>query len=162
MEFKRIVAPTDFSSFSEVGVRAAGELALKLGTRLTLLHVVTESELEALATAHVPRHPVDLIHQDMEAALMDQYRRVVPAEVRRDLPVEPVVAVGTPSVEILRMARLKGADLLVMGTHGRTGLARMVMGSVTEQVLRRAPCPVLAVRPAEVVAEALAEAKSPE
>ena len=66
------------------------------------------------------------------------------------------MTVGAPVTEILRTARLKDADVIVMGTHGRTGLTRMVMGSVTEQVLRRAPCPVLTVRPAEVLAEAVA------
>lgn len=156
MDFKRILAPTDFSPFGEVGLRAAAELAHRVGARLSLLHVVPEDELEALASAHQPRHPVDLIYQDMETALMDQFRRVVSAEVRRDLAVEPVVTVGAPVTEILRTARLKGADVIVMGTHGRTGLTRMVMGSVTEQVVRRASCPVLTVRPAEVLAEAAA------
>ena len=156
MEFKRILAPTDLSPFGEVGVRAAAELAQRLGARLSLLHVVPEDELEALATAHQPRQPVDLIYQDLETALVDQFRRVVPPQVRRDLAVEPVVTVGAPFAEILRTARLKGADMIVMGTHGRTGLARIVMGSVAEQVVRKAPCPVLTVRPAEVLAEAAA------
>ncbi len=156
MEFKRILATTDFSPFGEVGLRAAAELAQQVGARLTLLHVVPEDELEALANAHVPRHPVDLIYQDLEGALMDQFRRVVPPEVRRDLAVEPTVTVGTPFAEVLRTARLKGADVIVMGTHGRTGLARVMMGSVSEQVVRRAPCPVLTVRPAEAMAEVAA------
>lgn len=158
MEFKRILAPTDFSSLGEVGLSAASELARRLGARLTLLHVVREDELQELIDAHVPRHPVDLVYQDLEAALMDQYRRVVPTEVRRAVAVEAAVTVGTPSVEIVRTARLKGADMVVMGTHGRTGLARMVMGSVAEEVVRRAPCPVLTVRPAEAPAEAAATA----
>ena len=156
MEFKRIVAPTDFSPFGEVGIRAAAELAHRVGARISLLHVVPEDELEALASAHQPRHPVDLIYQDLETALMDQFRRVVPVDVRRDVAVEPVVTVGMPVTEILRAARLKGADMIVMGTHGRTGFTRMVMGSVTEQVVRRAPCPVLTVRPAEALVEAAA------
>jgi len=156
MEFKRILAPTDFSPFGEVGLRAAAELAQRVGARLALLHVVPEDELEALANAHVPRHPVDLIYQDLEGALTDQFRRVVPPEIRRDLAVEAVVTVGAPFAEILRMARLKGVDVIVMGTHGRTGLARMMMGSVSEQVVRRAPCPVLTVRPAEALAEVAA------
>ncbi len=156
MEFKRILAPTDFSAFGEVGLRAAAELASRVGARILLLHVVPEDELEALAGAHQPRHPVDLIYQDLEAALLDQFRRVVPAEVRRGLAVEPAVTVGAPTMEIVRAAQLKGADVIVMGTHGRTGLARVVLGSVTEQVVRRAPCPVLTVRPAEAFVEAAA------
>ena len=85
---------------------------------------------------------------------MDQFRRVVSSEVRRALRVEPMVSVGVPAVEIVRAAHLKGAELIAMGTHGRTGLARMVMGSVAEQVVRRAPCAVLTVRPAELSAAA--------
>ncbi len=156
MEFKRILAPTDFSPLGEVGLQAAAELAHRVGARLSLLHVVREDELEALASAHQPRHPVDLIYQDLETALLEQFRRVVPPDVRRDLAVEPLVTVGAPVTEILRAARLKESDVIVMGTHGRTGLTRMVMGSVTEQVVRRAPCPVLTVRPAEVLAAAAA------
>ena len=152
MEFKRILAPTDLSPFGEVGVRAAANLAQRLGAALTLLHVIPEDELEALAGAHQPRHPVDLIYQDLEVAVLDQFRRVVPAEARRDLRVEPLVTVGVPVAEILRAAQFKGADMIVMGTHGRTGLARLVVGSVAEQVVRKGPCPVLTVRPAETLA----------
>lgn len=149
-EFKRVLAPTDLSPFGEVGLRAAADLAVQLDATLTILHVVPEDELGALANAHSLRHPVDLIYQDLESAIMDQFRRVVSSEVRRALRVEPMVSVGTPAVEIVRAAHLKGADLIALGTHGRTGLARMVMGSVAEQVVRRAPCAVLTIRPAEV------------
>ena len=154
IEFKRILAPTDLSPFGEVGLRAAADLANRLGAAVTLFHVVPEGELEALANAHQPRHPVDLIYQDLEAAVLDQFLRVVAPEVRRGLRVEPLVTVGAPAVEILRAAQLKGIDMIVMGTHGRTGLARVVVGSVAEQVVRKAPCPVLTVRPAEVLAGA--------
>jgi nucleotide-binding universal stress UspA family protein len=153
-EFKRIMAPTDLSPLGEPGIRAAADLAQRLGAAITLFHVISEDELEALANAHMPRHPVDLIYQDLDSAVLDQFRRVVPADVRHNLRVEPVVTVGSPVVEILRTAQLKSADMIVMATHGRTGLARMVMGSVAEQVVRKAPCPVLTVRPAEVLAAA--------
>ena len=153
-EFKRILAPTDLSPLGEGGVRSAAELAHRLGAAITLFHVVSEDELEQLANAHMPRHPVDLIYQDLESAVLDQFRRVVPAELRRDLRTEAMVTVGQSVVEILRTAQFKNADMIVMATHGRTGLARMVMGSVAEQVVRKAPCPVLTVRPAEVMASA--------
>ena len=156
MEIKRILAPTDLSPASDVALAAAADLARRLGAVLTPLHVVTEQELEALTSAHVPPRPIDFVYQDVEAAVIAEFRRVVPAEVRRSFRVEPVVAVGTPVVEILRAAQLKGADMIVMATHGRTGLARIVMGSVAEQVARRAPCPVVTVRPAEALALAAA------
>lgn len=147
MGYNRILAPTDLSAFGEVGVRAAADLAHRLGAALTLLRAVPDDELEALASAHVPRQPVDLIYQDLEAKLLDEFRRVVPADVRRSLHVEPMVTVGSPGAEILRAAKLKSADMIVMATHGRTGLAHLLMGSVAEHVVRHAPCPVLTVRP---------------
>ncbi len=156
METKRILAPTDLSPASDVALTTAADLAHRLGAVLTLLHVVTEQDLEALTRAHVPPRPIDFVYQDVEAAVIAQYRRVVPAEARRSLRVQPAVAVGTPVVEILRAARVKGADMIVMATHGRTGLARIVTGSVAEQVVRKAPCPVVTVRPAEVPALAAA------
>ena len=156
METKRILAPTDLSPASDVALTTAADLAHRLGAVLTLLHVVTEQDLEALTSAHVPPRPIDFVYQDVEAAIIAQYRRVVSAEVRRSLRVQPAVAVGTPVVEILRAAQLKGADMIVMATHGRTGLARLVTGSVAEQVVRRAPCPVVTVRPTEALALAAA------
>ena len=154
MDIKRILAPTDLSPASDVALATAADLAGRLGAVLTLLHVVTEQELEAMTSAHVPSRPIDFVYQDVDAAVIAGFRRVVPAEVRRSLRVEPVVAVGTPVVEILRAAEVKGADMIVMATHGRTGLARIVMGSVAEQVVRRAPCPVITVRPVEALASA--------
>lgn len=156
MEIKRILAPTDLSPASDATLPMAADLAHRLGAVLTLLHVVTEQELEALTSAHVPPSPIDFVYQDVEAAVIAEFRRVVPAEVRRSLRVELDVAIGAPAVEILRAAQLKTANMIVMGTHGRTGLARIVMGSVAEQVVRRAPCPVVTVRPAEVLALAAA------
>ena len=156
METKRILAPTDLSPASDVALTRAADLAHRLGAVLTLLHVVTEQDLKALTSAHVPPRPIDFVYQDVEAAIIAQYRRLVSAEVRRSLRVQPAVAVGTPVVEILRAAQVKGADMIVMATHGRTGLARIVTGSVAEQVVRRAPCPVVTVRPTEALALAAA------
>jgi nucleotide-binding universal stress UspA family protein len=156
VEIKRILAPTDLSPASDAGLAAAAELARRLGAVLTLLHVVTQQELEALTSAHVPSRPIDFVYQDVETAVIAQYRRVVPAETRRSLRVQPAVAVGTPVVEILHAARFKDADMIVLATHGRTGLARIVTGSVAEQVARRARCPVVTVRPVEAPALAAA------
>ena len=146
MEIKRILAPTDLSPASDVALATAAELAHELGAQLLLLHVLPEEKLEALTRAHVPRRPVDLVFEDLETALIDQFRRAVPVEMRRGLHVRPTVAVGNPVAEILREAQLRGADTIAMATHGRTGLAHLLNGSVAEQVVRTAPCPVLTVR----------------
>ena len=73
--------------------------------------------------------------------------------MRQGISAETQVVIGTPVAEILTMARVKEVDLIAMGTHGRTGVARLVMGSVAEEVLRRAPCPVVTVRPQEAMAQ---------
>lgn len=147
---KRILVATDLSPASEPAVRAAAALAIRMDASLLLLHVLSEKELDALAGAHEPRHSVEMIHGDLEAGMWEQYRRVVPDEVRRFLHTEALVVPGVPAQEVARAAAMKGADMIVTGTHGRTGLRRILMGSVAEQVLRTAPCPVLTVRPPEL------------
>jgi nucleotide-binding universal stress UspA family protein len=149
-ELKKILVATDLSSASEPAIRMAGALAIRMDAGLLILHVLSEKELDELVLAHQPRHPVDLIYSDLEASVREQYRRIVPDEVRRFLHAEVLVVPGVPAEEIARTAAMKGADMIVTGTHGRTGLRRVLMGSVAEQVLRTAPCPVLTVRPPEL------------
>jgi len=149
-ELKRILLATDLSPASEPALRCAAALAIRMDAGLVLLHVVSEKELDGLAKAHQPRHPVDLIYSELQEAVREQYRRAVPDEVRRFLHAEVLVVPGVPSEEIIRIAAAEGADLIITGTHGRTGLRRILMGSVAERVLRDAPCPVLTVRPQEL------------
>lgn len=149
-EVKRILVATDLSPASEPAIRTAATLAIRMDATLLLLHVLTEKELDERAGAHQPRHPVDLVYSDLEEEVREQERRVVPDEVRRFLRTEVLVLAGVPAEEIGRAAARKGADMIVTGTHGRTGLRRVLMGSVAEQVLRTAPCPVLTVRPPEL------------
>lgn len=145
-ELKRILLATDLSPASEPALRCAAALAIRMDAGLVLLHVVSEKELDGLAKAHQPRHPVDLIYSELQEAVREQYRRGVPDEVRRFLHAEVLVVPGDAATEIIRTAATKGADLIITGTHGRTGLRRILMGSVAEGVLRGAPCPVLTVR----------------
>ena len=145
-ELKRILLATDLSPASEPALRCAAALAIRMDAGLVLLHVVSEKELDGLAKAHQPRHPVDLIYSELQEAVREQYRRAVPDEVRRFLHAEVLVVPGVPSEEIIRIAAAEGTDLIITGTHGRTGLRRILMGSVAEGVLRGAPCPVLTVR----------------
>lgn len=149
-ELKRILIATDLSPASEPALQMAAALAIRMDAGLFVLHVVSEKELDGLARAHQPRHPVDLIYSELEASVREQYRQVVPDEVRRFLHAEVLVVPGDAATEIVRTAALKGSDMIVTGTHGRGGLRRILMGSVAERVLRTAPCPVLTVRPEEL------------
>lgn len=156
LRLTQILAPTDFSEHSNYALRHAAELARTFGAKLVLLHVVPNEALESISKAHIPPHPVDRVYEDLGQEIREQYAKHVPPGVRKTLETEILVLPGVPSLEIVRTARLKGVDLIMMATHGRTGLSHALVGSVTERVVRKAPCPVLSIRPVE--AEAIAHA----
>jgi nucleotide-binding universal stress UspA family protein len=145
-----ILLATDFSERSDAAFRQACSLTRQCGARLYVLHV------------GVP--PLSLTDRSLSPGHSDPLREARLAAVRAHHPAPPDVEVeyrlaeGDPADEVLRAARELGCDLIVMGTHGRSGLSRWFMGSVTEQVLREAACPVLAVKvPAPEEAAAAAE-----
>jgi nucleotide-binding universal stress UspA family protein len=156
LPLKRILAPTDFSEHSNHALRSAAEMARQFEAKLLLLHVMSNEALESISKAHVPPHPVDRVYEDLTQEIHEQYLRHVPPEIRKAIETEILVLPGVPFLEIIRVARLKGVDLIVMATHGRTGLSHALMGSVTEKVVRKASCPVLSIRPMGVEAEAVA------
>lgn len=132
-----ILHPTDYSEHSDVAFRIACSLARDYRAKLVLLHVALRSVTIAGEAAIAPRS------EEYFQAEREKLEGIsVPAEIR----VERQVAEGAPAEEILRATQAAKADLIVMGTHGRTGLARLLAGSVAEQVMRRATCPVLTVR----------------
>lgn len=145
-EWSRICCALDFSDTSRLAMARAAEMARHCGAQLTLLHVhqpPSQPTVELLAPARALEElaTVDLA-RDL-AVWRTEAERIATTAVRMAL-VE-----GDPAAEILRYARDHGVDLLVLGTHGRTGLRRLVLGSVAERVVRQAPCPVMVVRPKE-------------
>ena len=137
---ERILVPVDFSPVSHGVIRYASDLAQRLGAQLHLLHVVPEK--------HGPRQlPADLKDR-MQSARLELGK--LPAELTASgLVIAREVREGIPADEILRYARETGIGLIAMGTHGRSGLAYMLMGSIAERVIRGAACPVTVVRPAD-------------
>lgn len=142
-----ILHPTDFSDHSEYAFRLAYALARDHASRLVLLHVAP-LPVVVYGEGIVPPEPEYFLEELKEKL----HRLHVPD---RRIHVEHLLKEGEPVTEILEVAREIHADLIVMGTHGRTGLGRMLMGSVAELVVRRAACPVLTVRTpfAELVPE---------
>ncbi len=138
MNVQHILVPLDFSSDAEQALDDALGLAQQFQARLTLMHVV-----------HIPViTEVDLspYFAEMEASAqqgMETYQKRVEAAGR---PVDTVLVRGTPFREIVETARTKQVDLIVMGTHGRTGMQHVLIGSVAERVVRLAPCPVMVTR----------------
>lgn len=130
-----ILHPTDFSAHSEGALELARSIARNHGARLVILHTAPyEMTPDGMpAPAANPAEYVDALNE-----LRDRVVGTSPG-----FPVETCLREGSPAEEILRAADDLGADLIVMGSHGRTGLMRLLVGSVAEAVMRRAGCPVL-------------------
>src|SRR5689334_1171838 len=145
IDLRRILVPTDFSKHSENALQYAVAFADKFGSELYLLHVVQDLALFVPDTV-TGTPPVVPPVQQLTAAVREGLQRVIREHGLERLPVCPEVREGTPFYEIIRFAKEKDVDLIVMGTHGRSGLAHVLLGSVSEKVVRKAPCPVLTVR----------------
>jgi nucleotide-binding universal stress UspA family protein len=137
----RILVPVDFSPHSELALRYATMLAGRLDALLEILHVVEEPLATTEPLADLPALRDSLI-ADAERQL-DQYRPITDGSHVRTMTT---IRVGQPAQTITAYARAAGIDLIVMGTHGRTGLTHLLVGSVAEHVMRHAPCPVLTLR----------------
>jgi nucleotide-binding universal stress UspA family protein len=136
---RTILHPTDFSEPSEYAFRLTCALARDHWARVVLLHVAMPVVAEGIVLQESP--------QESQRKLWDAFHRVERSDPKvRELRIETKLVEGEPATEILRAAREIQPDLIVMGTHGRTGLVRLLMGSVAEAVLRKAPCPVLSVK----------------
>ncbi len=145
IDLRRILVPTDFSKYSEVALTYATALAEKFGAELYLLHVVQDLALfipDAVAVAPPIAAPVE----QFTVAAREALGRVIRENQLERFKVHTDVREGTPFYEIIRYAHETNIDLIVMGTHGHTSLAHVLLGSVTERVVRKAPCPVLTVR----------------
>lgn len=137
---ERILVPHDFSETSAAAVRYAVSLARTFGAELHFLYVDAGAQLSMDAA-----FPIGL-DGALEAAARDRLLRILSPAEHAVLQPRFVVRTGVPAAEIGRYASDAGADLIVMGTHGRGALAHALLGSVAEQVVRTAPCPVLTVR----------------
>ncbi len=147
-EIKNILFPVDFSSASEKVLPYAKYLAEKLGAKLFVIFVV--EELSKYANFYVPHSALDNLEEEMLKAAEKKMEAFV-AEHLEDFPgVETIITRGDIGDEIVRVAEEKAVDLIVMGTHGRKGLEKILLGSVAEQVVKRAPCPVMTVNPHRV------------
>ncbi len=142
---RSILVPTDFSPTAEHAVDHACLLARSLGARITLLHVYQLPDyFVAGGEGYLPQPEAQLNVLDSVRAQLDaEVERIGP---RAGRPVGARSIEGKAAEEIVRAAHKGNYDLIVMGTHGRKGIGRVVLGSIAEQVLRRADCPVLTVR----------------
>jgi nucleotide-binding universal stress UspA family protein len=146
MNIRQILVPTDFSDCSNEALKYASNLASDTGARICIVHV------DEFLDAAVPAIPSVEGGYLVEAAWDTKRQEDVKAKLAKVVPTVSNVKydqhylMGSPQNEILQIANEQGVDLIVMGSHGRTGISRLLMGSVAEAVMRRANCPVLVVK----------------
>ena len=142
---KKILVPIDFSDCSKKALQYALPLAKQHEAAITLLYVVptpfTVGEYGGVNYAS--------LEADLRASADKQLATLAADEVRGRVAVDTLVSTGPPAAEIIEVAKRVLADLIVISTHGRTGLKHVFLGSVAENVVRHAPCPVLVVRESE-------------
>lgn len=142
-DWKRICCAIDFGEPSRVAMEQAADLARRFEAELVLVHVVVPPP-PAASDVLVSSRGVATVAAEEHERTLEEWR--AEAERRAGRPARSRVLSGAPAAEILRHAREEGCDLLVIGTHGRTGISRLVLGSVAARVARESACPVLVVR----------------
>jgi nucleotide-binding universal stress UspA family protein len=145
INLRRILVPIDFSPPARDALVYAAALADKVGAELVLLHVVQDLAVflpDAVTVTPVALPPIE----ELTAAVREGLTRFMRESQLEGRQVQEEVREGAPHAEIVSFAEEAAIDLIVMGTHGRGGLRHMLLGSVTEKVVRSAPCPVLTVR----------------
>ena len=149
--FNKILVPIDFSEYTDEILEYATEIAKKFGSSLHLIHVIPTMDYFTPYESFIAVENVEAAQKTIEA----EVRKQLEETARRigGVDVTGAVRTGAAFVEVTEYAESEGIDLIVMGTHGRGGIEHLLLGSVAGRVIRRAPCPVLTIRPTKKRAE---------
>lgn len=142
--FKKILFPTDFSGGSAVAVPYVRDLAEKYGSRVYVLHVLYD--VAKASGWYVPTIDMEKFYAELRKSAEEEIVKFVSGNLGGLGDVETAVATGMPSDKIISFVEENGMDLVVMGTHGRSGINMVLFGSTASKVVRHCPCPVLTVR----------------
>ncbi len=142
---RNVLHASDFSRASSAAFAKAVEIARRSRAKLTLVHVLSPV-VPVVAEGYVAPAAYDRIEATQRTAARRELDRLVARARRAGLRADSRLLTGVPHDAVVRAARRARADLLVIGTHGRTGLARLFLGSVAARIVTLAPCPVLTVR----------------
>ena len=147
MDVNLILVPTDFSDTATAALETATELAKQLGAKMVVLHAY-HAEIPMVVTMDAPYALPPGFYEELSAEAQKRVDALA-ADVKKKSGLEAEgVAVAQPAATaITERAESLGADMIVMGTHGHTGIKHLLLGSVAERVVRTAPCPVLTVNP---------------
>lgn len=144
-KIKKILFPTDFSKSSDYALQYAISIATAFKAKLYILHVIEGAHREDYFLV------LTLTSEEIEKKLKEEAQKnlekLVSKNLSQEIEFETSVKSGTPFVEIIRAAKQESIDLIVMSSHGKSGISEILIGSVAERVMRKAPCPVLVVKP---------------
>ena len=143
--FRRILHPTDFSRASGAALDRALRLVEQNGAELLLVHVLAPTP-PMVGEGFVSPGTYEVLEASARREAQKRLSALVARAQKRTARVKGLLLHGLPHDQVARAARSRGADLIVMGTHGRTGLSKLFLGSVAGRVVQLAPCPVLTVR----------------
>lgn len=148
IKIEKILVPTDFSKFSTHALNYAVAFARNFNARIILLHITSEKEMDAIrqVSSYLEPGKLEDLLRERESDDRKELDAFIPPEMKKGIEVEMVHKVGIPFVEIIKTAKEKAVDVIVIATHGRSGLSHILFGSVAEKVVRKAPCPVLSIR----------------
>ncbi len=147
MKVKRILAPVDFSEVSHQSLDEATSLAGQLGASVVILHAV--EPVYFAGTMFGPEINVPHLVEEQRRAAKSAMEKMLGRLQKKGIAATGLVETGIPQDVILKTAEAKNCDLIVMGTHGRSGVTHLLLGSVAEKIVRSAKCPVLTVRAKE-------------
>lgn len=147
IKLDRILVPTDFSDFSKPALTYGCAIAARFDAELHLLHVVPDPAMLVPEAAAFSVESMEAQTELLRTESMKTLNSLPPDGWSDGKPVVREIRVGAAFMEIIDYAREKDIDLIVIGTHGRSGLMHVLMGSVAERIVRKSPCPVLTVKP---------------
>jgi nucleotide-binding universal stress UspA family protein len=142
IEVNKVLVAVDFSKESQLAAKFAVSIAHEYKAKLYVIHVVTP--LPSSLGAEVP--DFDSFQRQYIERFGEDLKRVIPEKIKRIIEVEEILEVGEPYHMIVEKAKELDVDIIVLATHGRTGISHILLGSVAERVIRHAPCPVFAIR----------------
>jgi nucleotide-binding universal stress UspA family protein len=144
MQIKSILFPTDFSEGSSQALQYAVDMTKKYGAKLYVVHVIYDI---AKGTGwYVPHVSMDQMYKDIQEGAKKELEKFGVEGLGEVKDIERTVLTGVPHEEVMNFAKKNKIDLIIMGTHGRKGIDRILFGSTAAQIVRFAPCPVLTVR----------------
>jgi nucleotide-binding universal stress UspA family protein len=146
IKIAKILHPTDFSEPSKLALEYAAALAKKFDAELEILHIMFDET--QVVSFYLPQVTMQSLSADIETGSEKQLTEFIESQPSlKGVKYTKQLIKGTPFIEINKRAEQIGADMIVLGTHGRTGLDHVLFGSTAEKVVRKAPCPVFTVRP---------------